>query len=136
MWNGLLILFAGSYSQAYASRRSLTRTLFSSGDLDRKEAATAIAWLVRRDYVRDRKEALDRVHQETVVFLLLRWDAIERVAAGLLKAGRLSSRQVRALAQTAYRRPDGQVRRNAQLRAGGSPFTKRNTRRRRVSVHV
>lgn len=99
MWNGLLILFAGPYSQAYASRRSLTRAIFKSGNLDRKEAATAIAWLVRRGYVRDRTEALDRVHQETVVFLLLRWDAIERVAAGLLKAGRLSSRQVRALAQ-------------------------------------
>ena len=62
-------------------------------------AAPAIAWLVRHRYVRSRMEALERVHFETVVFLTLRWDAIQRVAAGLLKNGSLTARQVRALAQ-------------------------------------
>jgi hypothetical protein len=38
-------------------------------------------------------------HAETLVFLMLRWDAIQRVAAGLLKDGRLTARQVRALAR-------------------------------------
>ena len=38
------------------------------------------------------------MHAATLAFLLFRWDAIERVAAGLLKDGRLSARRVRALA--------------------------------------
>ena len=44
-------------------------------------------------------EALFRVHIETLAFLALRWSAIERVAAGLLKDGKLTARQVRALAR-------------------------------------
>jgi hypothetical protein len=62
-------------------------------------AAPAIAWLVRRGYASSRMEALVRVHHETLVFLTLRWDAIERVSAGLLKGGRLTARQVRTLAR-------------------------------------
>jgi hypothetical protein len=54
---------------------------------------------VRRGYARTRMEALRRVHAETLVFLMLRWDAIERVAAGPLKDSRLTARKVRALAQ-------------------------------------
>ena len=99
MWNWLLVLFSGSYAQAYATRGSLRRTFLHSGKLDLVEAAPAINWLVRHRYVRSRMEALERVHFETVVFLVLRWDAIERVAAGLLKDGRLTARQVRALAR-------------------------------------
>jgi hypothetical protein len=99
MWNWLLVLFAGSYGQAYATRRSLKRTFVHSGKLDLEAAAPAVNWLVHRSYVRSRMEALERVHFETVVFLALRWDAIQRVAAGLLKDGRLTARQVRALAQ-------------------------------------
>ena len=60
---------------------------------------SSITWLVRHRYVRSRMEALERMHFETVVFLALRWDAIQRVAAGLLKDRRLTARQVRALAR-------------------------------------
>ena len=54
---------------------------------------------MRHRCVRSRMEALERMHFETVVFLALRWDAIQRVAAGLLKDRRLTARQVRALAR-------------------------------------
>jgi hypothetical protein len=97
MWGWCLVLFAGSYAQALASRRSLKRTLLQSGKLE--EAAPALLWLVRRGYARSYMEALARVHYETLAFIALRWDAIERVSAGLLKDGRLTARQVRALAQ-------------------------------------
>lgn len=99
MWNWLLVLFAGSYAQAQASRRSIGRTLLKSGKLDLEEAASAIIWLVRHGHVRDPLEAWFRVHQETVLFLEKRWEAIERVAGGLLKEGKLSGRQVRTLAR-------------------------------------
>ena len=99
MWHWLLVLFAGSYGQAFATRRSLKRTLLHSGKLDLVAAAAALTWLVRHRCVRSRMEALERAHFETVVFLALRWDAIQRVAAGLLKNGSLTARQVRALAQ-------------------------------------
>lgn len=94
MLNWCLVLFAGSYAQALASRRSLKRTLLNSGKLDLEEAAAALTWLVRRGYARSRMEALARVHYETLAFLALRWEAIERVSAGLLKDGRLTARQV------------------------------------------
>jgi hypothetical protein len=99
MWNWCLVLFAGSYAQAFVSRRSLARTLMNSGKLDLEEAAPAVAWLVRHGYVSNPMEALWRVHGETLAFLALRWDSIERVAAGLVKDGKLTARQVRALAQ-------------------------------------
>jgi hypothetical protein len=38
-----------------------------------EETAPAVTWLVRHDYVRNRMEALVRVHYETLVFLALRW---------------------------------------------------------------
>jgi hypothetical protein len=99
VWKRLLVLFAASYAQAFASRRSLWRTFRYSGKLELEEAAPAISWLVQRGYVRNRTEALRRVHAAALAFLLLRWDAIDRVAAGLLKDGRLSARQLRVLAQ-------------------------------------
>jgi hypothetical protein len=99
MLNWLLVLFAGSYAQAFETRRSLARTVLHSGKLDMQAAAPAVAWLVRHGYARTRMEALRRVHAETVLFLMLRWVAIERVAAGLLKDGKLTARQVRALAR-------------------------------------
>jgi hypothetical protein len=99
VWNWLLVLFAGSYAQAFASHRSLWQTFKYSGKLDLEEAAPAVSWLVRRGYVRSRKEVLRRVHAATLAFLLLRWDAIERVAGALLRHGRVSARQVRALAR-------------------------------------
>ena len=99
MWNWLLILSAGPYAQAYSSRRSLTRKVLNSWKLDLEEATPAIGWLVRHGYARDRKETLSHVHQESVIFLLLHWDAVARVAARLLKDRRLSARQVRRLAQ-------------------------------------
>jgi hypothetical protein len=73
--------------------------MLHSGKLDLEEAAPAITWLVRRGYARSRMEALFRVHIETLAFLALRWGAIERVSAGLLKDGKLTARQVRALAR-------------------------------------
>ena len=82
MWNWLLVLFAGSCGQARATRRSLERVMLHSGKLDLQEAAPAIAWLVRRGYVRTRMDALARVHFETLLFIALRWNAIERVSAG------------------------------------------------------
>jgi hypothetical protein len=85
MWKWCVVLFAGSYAEAFETRRSLARTLRTSGKLDLEAAAPAVAWLVRRGYARTRMEALRRVHAETLVFLMLQWDAIERVAAGLLK---------------------------------------------------
>ena len=99
MLNWLLVLFAGSYAQAFATRRSLTRTVLYSGKLDMQTAAPAVAWLVRHGYARTCMEALRRVHSETMIFLSLRWDSIECVAAGLLKDGKLTARQVRALAR-------------------------------------
>jgi hypothetical protein len=98
-WKWLLVLFAGSYARAFASRRSLWRTFKYSGKLELEEAAPAINWLVRRGYVRSRTEALRRVHAAALAFLLLRWDAIERVAARLLEEGRLSARLVQELAR-------------------------------------
>lgn len=59
----------------------------------------AINWLLQRGYVRSRMEALRHVHAATLPFLLLRWDAIDRVAGALLSDGRLSARRVRALAR-------------------------------------
>jgi hypothetical protein len=44
-------------------------------------------------------EALARIHLEACWFLALRWPAIRRVAAELLRTGRLSGRRVRALAR-------------------------------------
>lgn len=67
------------------------------GKLDLEEAAPAVSWLVHRGYVRSRMEVLRRVHAAMLAFFMLRWDAIERVAGGLLKDGRLSARRVRAL---------------------------------------
>src|SRR5690242_11443258 len=99
VWKWLLELFAGSYAQSFASRRSLWRTFKHSGKLELEEAAPAINWLVSRGYVRNRTEALRRVHAATLAFLLLRWDSIERVAARLLEDGQLSARQVKQLAR-------------------------------------
>ena len=62
MWNWLLVLFAGSYAQAFETRRSLTRTVLHSGKLDMEAGAPAVAWLVRRGYARTRMEALRRIH--------------------------------------------------------------------------
>jgi hypothetical protein len=42
---------------------------------------------------------LRRTHAATAAFVVFRWDAIERVSAGLLERGRLTARQVRALAR-------------------------------------
>lgn len=55
------------------------------GKLDLEEAAPAVSWLVHRGYVRSRMEVLRRVHAATLAFLVLQWDAIERVTAGLLR---------------------------------------------------
>jgi len=93
------VLFAGSYAEAAASNRSLRRIVEHSGKLDFEAAVPAVAWLVRRGYVRTRLEALRRVHVATLAFLMFRWDSIARVADGLLKEGRLSARRVRALTQ-------------------------------------
>jgi hypothetical protein len=46
MWTWLLVLFAGSYAQAFASRRKIERVLLTSGRLDLQEAKPAIDWLV------------------------------------------------------------------------------------------
>jgi hypothetical protein len=99
MWKWLLVHFAGSYAQAFASRRSLWRTFKYSGKLDLAEAAPAVSWLVKHCYVRTRMEVLRRVHAATLAFLMFRWDAIDRVATGLLKDGKLSARRVRSLAR-------------------------------------
>jgi hypothetical protein len=118
VWSWILVLFAGSYAQAWVSRRRLDRVIITSGKLDLEEAAPAVAWLVRRGYARNRMEALTRIHWETLMFLALRWNAIERVAAALLRDGRLSGSRVRALALTA----DSTMPRNrkdaARIRAG------------------
>lgn len=98
MWKWLLCLFAGSYAEAYVSRRSLARTLVTSGKLDLEEAEPAIAWLVARGYASDSQGVCELAHWETFAFLIERWDSIERVAAALLENGRLSARQVRRLA--------------------------------------
>jgi hypothetical protein len=95
----LLCLFAGSYAEACVSRRSLARTLRTSGKLDLDEAAPAIEWLVRRGHARRSIDVLMQTHLATCAFLALRWDAIERVAAALLEDGQLSARQVRLLVQ-------------------------------------
>ena len=86
-------------SQAFATRRSLKRTLLHSGKLDLQEAAPVVSWLVKRGYAPTRMAVLRRTHAATTAFLVFRWDAIERVAAGLLKNGKLTARQVRALAR-------------------------------------
>jgi len=99
IWKWLLVLFAGSYAQAFMSRRSFARTIKTFGKLDLKEAARAIRWLVQRGYARNSLLALERVHWETFAFLALRWDAIERVADALHERGRLTARQVRSLAE-------------------------------------
>lgn len=98
MWTWLLVLFAGSYAQAFASRRALDRVLITSGRLDLKEARPAIDWLVARGHAESSLEVLARVHLATCLFLALRWGAIERVARELRRSGRLTGRQVRALA--------------------------------------
>jgi hypothetical protein len=46
-----------------------------------------------------RMAVLRRTHAATAAFVVFRWDAIERVSAGLLERGRLTVRQVRALAR-------------------------------------
>ncbi len=99
MWKWLLVLFAGSYAQAFETRRSLARTIRTSGKRDLEAAAPAVVWLVRKGYARTRMAALRRVHADTMVFLVLRWDAIDRVAAALLKDGKLTARQLRAAAR-------------------------------------
>src|SRR5215471_3693133 len=48
MWKWLVVLFAGSYAQALATRRSLKRTMLHSGKLDLREAAPVVTWLVKR----------------------------------------------------------------------------------------
>src|SRR5262249_47429648 len=83
MWSWLLVLFAGAYGQAFATRRSLKRTMLHSGKLDMQEAAPVVTWLVKRGYAPTRMAVLRRTHAATTAFLLFRWDAIERVAAGL-----------------------------------------------------
>lgn len=95
----LLCLFAGSYAEACASRRSLARTLRTSGKLDLEEAEPAIQWLVRRGHARRSLDVLMQTHFATCAFLALRWDSIERVAAALLENGRLSASRVRQLVQ-------------------------------------
>jgi hypothetical protein len=100
MWTWLLVLFAGSYAQAFVSGRSLERVLITSGRLDLKEAKPAIDWLVTRGYAGSSLDVLGRTHLATCAFLALRWEAIERVAVALLRSHRLTARQVRALART------------------------------------
>lgn len=95
----LLCLFAGSYAEACASRRSLARTLRTSGKLDLEEAEPAIQWLVRRGHARRSLDVLMQTHFATCAFLALRWDSIERVAAARLENGRLSASRVRQLVQ-------------------------------------
>ena len=98
MWKWLLVLFAGSYAEAFVTRRSPTRTLMTSGKRDLDRAEPAIAWLVARGHAGKSLEVLTRAHVATCVFLAPRWDAIERVGAALLEDGRLTARQVRKLA--------------------------------------
>jgi len=83
--------------QAFASRRSLWLTFKHSGKLDLQKAAQAVARLVRHGHARNRMEVLRRVHAATLALLLPRWDAIDCVAAGLLKDGKLSARRMRTL---------------------------------------
>jgi hypothetical protein len=71
-WSWRLVLFAGSYAQAFVSRRSLTRTVRHSGKLDMETATPGISWLVRRGHARTRMEALVRVHSATLAFLAFR----------------------------------------------------------------
>lgn len=44
-------------------------------------------------------EVLELVHGTTLVFVATQWGAIKRAAAALLRDGRLTARQVRALAR-------------------------------------
>jgi hypothetical protein len=99
MWTWLLVLFAGSYAQALAEKRSLHRTLITSGKLDLQQAKPAIDWLVDRGHARRSVDVLTRIHFSTCAFLTVRWDAIERVAIALMAQGRLTARQVRALVE-------------------------------------
>jgi hypothetical protein len=93
-------MFAGSYAEACVSRRPLAAILKTSGAGDLEQAAPAVAWLAARCPGRTRRATLDRAHQQTFGFLLVRWSAIERVAAALLRSYRLTARQVLALAGT------------------------------------
>jgi hypothetical protein len=54
LWKWCLLLFAGSYAEAFETRRSFARTLRTSGKLDLEAAAPAVAWLVRCGYARTR----------------------------------------------------------------------------------
>lgn len=100
MWKWLLCLFAGSYAEAFVMRRSLVRTMFTSGKRDFEYAEPAIRWLVAHGYAAKSLEVLTRNHVATCAFLAMRWDAIERVAQELSRRGRLTGRQVRKLAST------------------------------------
>jgi len=107
MWTWLLVLFAGSYAQAFATRRSVHRVLITSGRLDLREAKPAIDWLVKRGHASSSLEALARVHIDACWFIALRWPAIERVAGELLRTGRLTGRRVKVLARQAGKHSNG-----------------------------
>jgi hypothetical protein len=98
LWNFLLYALAGPYAEARVSHRDRVLVMFTRGAEDYRATQEPIAWLVARGYAATERAAWRHAESETLVFLRERWPAITRVAAALLKSGRLSALEVHELA--------------------------------------
>ena len=98
-WDGLLCSLAGPYAEGLISRRPLEQVLRTRGRDDLEDTIHAMAWLVSRGHAVSPRSVYERAHVITLGFLMMRWEAITRVASALHVRGRLTARQVRALAR-------------------------------------
>jgi hypothetical protein len=94
----LMCILAGPLMESIIGGRSLDELLEGGGIGDAIFTRELIAWLVKRGHARSRRVELERAHVSALTLIGTRFDAIERVARALGRSGRLTSRQVRALA--------------------------------------
>lgn len=96
-WDYLIVTLAGAYAEARIAKQSRAVVCLTRGREDHEEARAVIRWLTAHDFATNESAAWDRAERETLEFLREGWPAIERVAAGLLKSGRLEAAEVQRL---------------------------------------
>jgi hypothetical protein len=97
-WNAAVLCMAGPYAEARAGKMSRWLAVWRGGNDDKRDASELIAWLVARGFAKSERDAWEYIEAATPAFLTKNWGAIERVAAELLKRGRLEADEVRQLA--------------------------------------
>lgn len=96
-WNAAVHCLAGPYAEARAAKCSRATAIWRGGLDDMAHAKKIIEHLVANGFSRSEDDAWERADAHADDFLTEHWQAIERVALGLIERGRLEAPEVSEL---------------------------------------